>query len=203
MFSFVHLPHPHRSIFKKSKEPVDPEANGYTLEKQNWLEADTWHVWKVNNNTNTFGVLSKIGIDPDTNRICVFDANNIYDQFDDDKKLKLRDLMMGIWAIKHRKQPRDLHCVLIQSTVREDVQKLCDEVYSMMKKPNRADSLVVKADGATSEEKKAFKMLQDDNPFGHGVQNMLDEYKDLKGMRIKEFVLEQPAHQSLQINIII
>jgi 5-formaminoimidazole-4-carboxamide-1-beta-D-ribofuranosyl 5'-monophosphate synthetase len=73
----------------------------------------------------------------------------------------------------------------------------------MMKKPNRADPLVVKADGATSEEKKAFKMLQDDNPFGHGVQNMLDEYKDLKGMRIKEFVLEQPAHQSLQINIII
>lgn len=203
MFSCIHRSHSHRSIFKQSKEPIDPETKGYTLEKQEWLEADTWHVWKINNDTNTFGILDKIGVDPIGNRLCVFDANNKSDKFPANKKLALRDLMMGIWTAKHGKQPRDLRSILVQSTVDENMQKLRDEIYSMMKEPNKAEPLTVKLDGAMSEEKKAYEMLTHEFPFGHGVRHMLEEYKDMKGMKIREFVLAQPPYQSLQISIVI
>ncbi|KAL3464580.1 hypothetical protein BJX64DRAFT_286386 [Aspergillus heterothallicus] len=203
MCSCMHMPHLHRSSSKKAKSPVDPEVNGYILKQQDWLEADTWHVWKVYSPTDTSSVLSKIGVDLDGNRLCVFDANNKYDQTPAGKKLSLRDLMMGIWTKKHGKQPSDLRSVLIQSIVGEDVQKLRDEVYTMMGRPTTTDALFVRSDGATLEEREAFKMLRDKNPHGHGVKNMLDEYKGLQGKVIKAFVLEQPPYQSFQINIVI
>jgi hypothetical protein len=209
MCSCFHLPHIHHHHtnspfpFANAKTPVDPELHGYVLEKQEWLEADTWHVWRVKNSSNDAGHLSKIGVDPSANRLCVFDANNKYDQFPANSKLSLRDLMMGIWSKKHSKQPLELRSVLIQSIVGADVQALRDDVYSLMKKGSTTDTLVVSCDGHTNEERKAFKMLEEKNPHGNGVKKMVNEYEGLNGKKIKQFVLEQPPYQSLQMNIVI
>jgi hypothetical protein len=140
------------TCFKHSehfKQPVDPVASGYTLVKQGWLEGGIWHIWKVNNDTNTIGYLSKIGVDPKTNRICVFEVSTETDKFPADKKLKLRDFMMGIWKIKHEKQPGDLHSIIFQNVVGEDVQDVCHEVWRIMMKPNKTEPLSIKANGAT------------------------------------------------------
>ncbi|KAI9375887.1 hypothetical protein BJX61DRAFT_539342 [Aspergillus egyptiacus] len=203
MFACLHRSHSHRGIFTHSKKPIDPETHGYTLEKQGWLEADTWHIWKVNNATNKFGVLDKIGVDPIGNRMCIFDADNQSDKFPEDKKLRLRDLMIGIWTTKHGKKPEDLQRILVQSTVAEDIQKLRDRIYTIMKESDKAKTMTIKVDGASNEEKEAYQMLTHEFPFGHGVRHMLEEYKGLKGKRIVEFVLAQPPYQSLQFDIVI
>ncbi|KAL3481510.1 hypothetical protein BJX99DRAFT_253434 [Aspergillus californicus] len=209
MCSCFHLPHIHHhhndSPFPSvnAKTPVDPESYGYALEKQTWLEAETWHVWRVKNSADAADSLSKIGVDPNGNRLCVFDANNKYDQFPANRKLSLRDLMMGIWAKKHGKQPMELRSVLIESIVGGDVQALRDKVYGLMKKGTTTDALPVKRDGDTEEERQAFKMLEEENPHGNGVKKMVDEYKGFNGKKIKEFVLQQPPYQSFQMNIVI
>ncbi|KAE8391689.1 hypothetical protein BDV23DRAFT_182276 [Aspergillus alliaceus] len=185
------------------KQPVDPAANGYTLVKQEWLEGGIWHIWKVNNDTNTIGYLSKIGVDPTTNRICVFEVSTDTDKFPTNKKLKLRDFIMGIWKIKHEQQPGDLHSIIFQNVVGGDVQAVCDEVWSVMMKPIKTEPLCIKANGATPEEKKAFGLLKNIF-FCRGVQHMLDEYEDLNGKIIKEYVLvKPPPSQSLQIELVI
>ncbi|KAI1962500.1 hypothetical protein LOZ58_002842 [Ophidiomyces ophidiicola] len=176
--SLLYKVHPH------SKVPVDPKTKGYTLEKQEWLEADVWEVWRVNPTNTTGSSLCKIGVDSKDQRLCVFNASNTSDKFPEDAKLKLRDILMGIWVEESGKQPEDLRSILYQNALGEDVKRISAE-----------------AEGNTIEEKAAFNRLKDDNPFGSGVQKMLHEYKGMKGKTIKEFVLAQPEHQNLQMGI--
>lgn len=191
----------HRSIVPHSKRPIDPQTHGYTSERQNWLEADTWHIQKINNNTSTIGYLDKIGVDPNGNRICISDAENKYDRFPEDTKLRLRELMMRIWTTQHGKTPGDLRSILVQNTVDEDIQKVREEVYTIMEESDKSKTVTIRADGS-KKEKYAYYILIYRFAFGHWVRNML-EYKGLKGKKIKEFVLARLPHQSLQFDIII
>ncbi|KAI1993079.1 hypothetical protein LOZ53_002267 [Ophidiomyces ophidiicola] len=193
--SLLYKVHPH------SKVPLDPKTKGYTLEKQEWLEADVWEVWRVNPTNTTGSSLCKIGVDSKDQRLCVFNASNTSDKFPEDAKLKLRDILMGIWVEGSGKQPEDLRSILYQNASREDVKGISAEVHSLMKQPDKTVPLLVKAECNTIEEKAAFNRLKDDNPFGSGVQKMLHEYKGMKGKTIKEFVLAQPEHQNLQMEI--
>lgn len=202
MFSCIHLPHGHGISLFHTKKPINPRTKGYTLEKQDWLEADTWHVWRINNPTNTIGVLDKIGFDLVGNRICIFDASNKSDKFPDSQKMRLRDLMMGIWATEHHKEPGELRCILVQNTVDEDIQKLRDKVYDIME-ADKAESLTIKSDHDSEEEKKAYHILTHKFAFGHGARHMLEEYEGLKDKKITKFVLSQPPGRSLQFEIII
>lgn len=66
------------------------------------------------------------------------------------------------------------------------MQKLRDEVYSMMNQLNKTEALVLRPDGDEPQEQKTFKLFQEKTPFGNGVKKMVDEIKDLKGKKIKE-----------------
>lgn len=202
VFPCIHLPRFHIGL-SHTKRPIDPRNNGYTLEEQEWLEADTWHVWRINNHTNTIGVLDKIGVDLVGNRICIFDASNTSDKFPDGQKLRLRDLMVGIWATQHHKKPAELRSILIQNTVDENMRKLRDKVYDIMKETDKSKILTIKSNHESDEEQKSYHILTDDFAFGRGARHMLEEYEGLKGKKITKILLSQPPRGSLQFEIVI
>lgn len=147
------------------------------------------------------GYLDKIGVDPNGNRICISDAENKYDRFPEDAKLRLRDLMMGIWTTQHGKPLSDLRSIIVQNTVDEDIQKVREEVYTIMEESDGSKTITIRVDSSKTE-KYAHRILTHQFAFGHGLRHML-EYKGLKGKKIKEFVLARLSHQSLQFDIMI
>ncbi|BCS28010.1 uncharacterized protein APUU_61058A [Aspergillus puulaauensis] len=97
------------------------------------------------------GYLDKIGVDPNGNRICISDAENKYDRFPEDTKLRLRDLMMGIGTTQHGKTSGDLRSILVQNTVDEDIQKGREEVYTIMEESDKSKTITIRADSSKKE----------------------------------------------------
>ncbi len=167
---------------------IDPEIKGYTIiNSRIGTTGDGWNLVDV---FNKDGKLDTLGTRLEDNGATVFSAWNNFDV--GPNKISLRGLILGVWKKESGRNVEDLRKIHYNSIIEKDVQSAMDDAYSLMQKDFKQNRIMsVSARGTAPGEQEAFQRLLTGNPFGVGVQKMIDEYMELSYHRIANFVIDR------------
>ncbi|KAI1333936.1 hypothetical protein F5Y15DRAFT_321833 [Xylariaceae sp. FL0016] len=186
---------------RDNKTPPNPADSGYIIspgEHDDDLNMDMQFVYSNNYYGGTH-VLDSFGWDTGSGRFVVSEARN---GDESPQTLKLRDLIVGYWVNAAGQDVANLKSVYYQNIANEDViSSIVDALGKIGQDADAEGTFTVSKDSDDDGQEDAFDSLKDGNPFGAGVDKLVDEYLDDQDAELSSFTIYSRGDEDFDLEV--